>query len=60
MPTLFVTGTDHKGWSPQQAEVASRLLADGSSAVVEGSSYLVPLEDPAATVRLVRQFWRDH
>ena len=60
VPTLFVTGTDHQGWSPQQAEVASRLLADGSSAVVEGSSYLVPLEDPAATVRLVRQFWRDH
>ena len=60
VPTLFVTGSDHKGWSPQQAVAASKLLAHGSTAVVDGASYLVPLEDAATTVRLIRSFWRDH
>ncbi len=60
VPTLFVTGRDHKGWTPAQAAAASELLKDGSVAVVDGAAYLVPLEAPAATVRLVRQFWFDH
>jgi hypothetical protein len=29
-------------------------------AVVADTSYLVPFEDPAATIQLVRQFWLDH
>ncbi len=57
VPTLFVTGSDHKGWTPEQARAASLLLPDGSCAVVDGAAYLVPLEAPAETTDLVRRFW---
>ena len=60
VPSLFVTGSDHKGWTPQQAVAASKVLPRGSAAVVADASYLVPFEDPAATIQLVRQFWADY
>jgi len=60
VPTLFVTGSDHKGWTPPQAVAASKVLPYGSTAVVADASYLVPFENPAATIQLVRQFWDDH
>ncbi len=60
VPTLFVTGSDHKGWTPQQAVAASKVLPHGSAAVVADASYPVPFENPAATIQLVRQFWDDH
>jgi pimeloyl-ACP methyl ester carboxylesterase len=60
VPTLLVTGTDHKGWSPEQATAASKLLPNGSAATVAGTSYLVPFEDPAMSIELVRKFWVDH
>jgi pimeloyl-ACP methyl ester carboxylesterase len=60
VPSLFVTGGDHKGWTPQQAAAASRPLPSGSAEVVADAAYLVPLENPAATIGLVRQFWSDH
>ncbi|MEJ7696450.1 MAG: alpha/beta hydrolase [Candidatus Limnocylindrales bacterium] len=60
VPTLFVTGSDHKGWTPHQAVAASKVLPQGSAAVVTDASYLVPFENPAATIQLVRQFWVDH
>ncbi len=56
-PTVFVTGPDHSGWSPEQAEAKSRLLADGSVAVIPDTAYLTPLEAPEETVRLVRDHW---
>lgn len=56
-PTLFVTGSDHKGWTPEQADAKSRLLAHGSVAVVPDTAYLTPLEAPAETVRLIRAHW---
>lgn len=59
-PTLFITGSDHKGWTPQQAAAASRLLPHGSSAVVTDAAYLTPLEAPGETANLVRQFWTAH
>ena len=59
-PTLFVTGSDHKGWTPEQANAASQLLPNGSSAIVADAAYLVPFEAPAATTQLIRQFWADH
>jgi len=59
-PTLFITGSDHKGWTPQQATAASRLLPHGSSAVVADAAYLTPLEAPDETASLVRQFWTAH
>lgn len=57
VPTLFITGADHRGWTPQQARAASQLVPDGSSAVVADAAYLVPVEAPEETVRLIRQFW---
>jgi pimeloyl-ACP methyl ester carboxylesterase len=60
VPTLFITGSDHKGWSPQQAMAVSKMLPNGSAAVVADASYLVPFENPAATIQLVHQFWVDH
>lgn len=57
VPTLFITGADHSGWTPQQALEASQLLPNGSCAVVADAAYLVPLEAPEDTVRLIRQFW---
>jgi pimeloyl-ACP methyl ester carboxylesterase len=56
-PALFVTGSDHAGWTPDQAQAASRLLSDGSVAVVGDAAYLIPLEAPADTVRLIRELW---
>lgn len=57
-PTLFVTGTDHPGWTPEQARTASRFLRQGSVAVLDGAAYLGPLEAPAECARVVREFWR--
>jgi pimeloyl-ACP methyl ester carboxylesterase len=56
-PTLFVTGSDHKGWTMEQAQTASRLLADGAIEVIPNAAYLLPLEAPDRTVQLVRDFW---
>ena len=60
VPSLFVTGSDHKGWTPQQAVAASKMLPRGSAAVVADAAYLVPFENPTSTIQLVRQFWADH
>ena len=57
-PTVFATGNDHSEWPPEQAEATSRLLATGSVAVVPDAAYLIPLEAPAETVRIVRELWR--
>ena len=56
-PTLFVTGSDHTDWTPEQARVASRLLADGATEVIPDVAYLIPLEAPDRTVQLVRDQW---
>lgn len=59
-PTLLVTGSDHHGWTPEQATAAASLLPDGSVAVLPDTAYLTPLEAPEETVRLVRDFWAVH
>jgi pimeloyl-ACP methyl ester carboxylesterase len=56
-PTLFVTGSDHTGWTPEQAQAAGRLLADGATEVIPNLAYLIPLEAPDRTVQLVRNLW---
>jgi pimeloyl-ACP methyl ester carboxylesterase len=56
-PTLFITGTHHSEWSPEQAEAKATLLARGSVAVVPDTAYLTPLEAPGETVRLIRDTW---
>jgi pimeloyl-ACP methyl ester carboxylesterase len=56
-PTLLVTGSDIPVWTAEQATESSNLLATGSVAVVPDTAYLIPLEAPETTVRLVRQLW---
>jgi pimeloyl-ACP methyl ester carboxylesterase len=56
-PTLMVTGSDHSGYTPAQAEAAADLTPNGRTAVVPDAAYLVPLEAPAATSTLIREFW---
>jgi pimeloyl-ACP methyl ester carboxylesterase len=59
-PILFVTGRDHTGWTPEQAQAASRLLDDGATEVIPNAAYLIPLEAPDRTVQLISDFWSAH
>lgn len=59
-PTLFITGSEHPDWSPEQLRAAAALLPQGSTQVVDGAAYLVPLEAPAEFSRCVRDFWTAH
>ena len=56
-PTLFMTGSAHPDWSPQQMRAAAALLPHGSTRVVDGPAYLVPLEAPDEFSRRVLEFW---
>ena len=56
-PTLLITGSDHSGFTPAQAEAAARLLRNGQTAVVPDAAYLAPLEAPTTTSTLIREFW---
>ena len=56
-PTLLITGSDHSGFTPAQAEAAARLIPNGRTAVVPNAAYLVPLEAPATSSTLIREFW---
>lgn len=56
-PTLFLTGSAHPDWSPEQAQAAASRLPHGSSGVVADAAYLLPLEAPLDFSRRVRQFW---
>jgi pimeloyl-ACP methyl ester carboxylesterase len=56
-PTLMVTGSDHVGFTPAQAEAAANRMRDGRAAVAPDAAYLVPLEAPTTTSALIREFW---
>jgi len=56
-PTLFITGSAHSDWSPEQMRSAAALLPRGSTQVMDDAAYLVPLEVPAEFSRCVREFW---
>lgn len=57
VPTLFVTGAGHTGFTPEQARAAIALVPEGQLAIVPDAAYLVPLEQPEATARAVQGFW---
>lgn len=59
-PTLFMTGSNHPDWSPQQMRAASSKLPLGETLVIDGPAYLVPLEAPREFTRAVRAFWAAH
>lgn len=56
-PTLFITGSAHPDWTPEQMQTAAAQLPHGSTQVVDGAAYLIPLETPAEFSRCVQQFW---
>ena len=60
VPTLFVTGSEHRDWTPELARNASRSLPQGSVSVLEGAAHLGPLETPRELIPLVRHFWASH
>ncbi len=55
--TLFVTGADDAGFTPDQATEAIAQVPGGTVAIVEGAAYLPPLERPQETARLILDFW---
>jgi pimeloyl-ACP methyl ester carboxylesterase len=59
-PTLLVTGREHSGFTPAQAQAAAALIPNGRTAVVADAAYLVPLEAPTDTSTLIREFWAQH
>lgn len=56
-PTLFMTGSAHPDWSPEQLRAAATQLPQGSTRVLDGAAYLVPLESPDEFSRCVQEFW---
>jgi len=56
-PTLFLTGSAHPYWSPEQAEAAAARLPHGSSGIVPDAAYLLPLESPTVFSTWVRTSW---
>lgn len=57
VPTLFVTGAGHNGFTPEQAREAIALVPGGQLAVVPDAAYLAPLEQPGEIARIVQEFW---
>lgn len=57
VPTLFVTGADHSGFTPEQARESIALVPGGRLATVPDAAYLAPLEQPGETARIVKEFW---
>jgi pimeloyl-ACP methyl ester carboxylesterase len=57
VPTLFMTGAHHTGFTPEQARESIDLVPGGQLATVPDAAYLVPLEQPDETARVVRTFW---
>ena len=57
VPTLLLTGSDHSGFTPAQAEAAARLTRNARTDVVPDAAYLAPLEAPTTTSTLIREFW---
>lgn len=56
-PALIITGNDHHGYTPDQAQATARLLQHGDATVIPDAAYLVPLEAPQAVANLVSTFW---
>ncbi len=55
--TIFVAGEHDDLWTFEQAQSAAALLPHGGAERVAASSHLTPLEQPAESVRIVRENW---
>lgn len=56
-PLLIVTGSEHHGFTPDQAEDALSRLPRARLAVVPDTAYLIPLEAPTTSADLVLAHW---
>jgi pimeloyl-ACP methyl ester carboxylesterase len=57
VPSLFVASDDRGDWSPEDAAAAAARTPGAEVRTVTGARTLVPLERPAATAVLLRDFW---
>ena len=58
IPTLFVTGSDHAGFTPDEARAAIAQVPGGRVAIIPDAAYLIPLEQPDRSTELIQDFWR--
>ena len=58
VPTLFVTGSDHAGFTPDEARAAIAQVRGGRVEVIADAAYLIPLEQPVRTTDLILDFWQ--
>jgi pimeloyl-ACP methyl ester carboxylesterase len=57
VPTLFVTGTEHDDFPPDEARASARLVPDGHVEIIPDAAKLVPLEQPSRTAQAILDFW---
>jgi pimeloyl-ACP methyl ester carboxylesterase len=57
IPTLFITGSDHSGFTPDEARAAIAQVPGGRVEILPDAAYLIPLEQPVRTAELVLEFW---
>jgi len=57
VPSLYVVSDQRGEWGPASAAQAAEMTPDAKVAVVTGASTLVPLEQPVALARVIREFW---
>jgi len=58
VPTLFITGSDHAGFTADEARAAIAQVRGGRVEVIADAAYLIPLEQPARTTDLILDFWQ--
>lgn len=59
VPTVFVTGTEHDDFPPDEARATIALVPGGRVEIVEHAAKLVPLEQPSRTAEIILGFWND-
>lgn len=58
VPTLFVTGSDHAGFTPEEAYAAVSRVPGARVEIIADAAYLIPLEQPERTTDLLLDFWQ--
>ena len=54
---MFATGSDHAGFTPDEARAAIAHTPDERLEIGSAAAYLIPLEQPAQTTQLIIDFW---
>jgi pimeloyl-ACP methyl ester carboxylesterase len=57
LPVLAIAGVEDKSFSPDQVQEMALRIPDGEYAQIAGAGHAVAIEQPEATVRLIRGFF---